>query len=195
MRGEVSQQRPEQPAGATPEEMAAIQGATPPRWLGRSRWRLLGDVIGGWRQNRDKLRQLIAFLVALVRPSVVRRRLERLRAAGHIEVVPTLAQVLIAARDQMMVGAIAETKVFYRSQGIPWVFHNFRRFLSGPATVIDPMGLFSSREAIIHHVLQTFHRHPIYDLVLLRAYEAGPEEMARQAAEIVAGTHPHQRAL
>ena len=82
----------------------------------------------------------------------------------------------------MMVSAGEETKIFYRSQGIPWVFHNLRRFISGPATMLDPIGLFSPRDAIIHHVLQTFHRHPLYDLVLLRAHEGGVEEMARAGA-------------
>ncbi len=95
----------------------------------------------------------------------------------------------------MMVSAAEETKLFYRSQGIPWVFHNLRRFMSGPATMADPIGLFSPRDALVHHVLQTFHRHPVYDLVLLRAHEGGVEAMAAQAAQIVAGTHPHQRAL
>ena len=175
--------------------MAEIQGATPPAWLGRSWWRLLGDVIGGWRQNLDKLVQLVQLLAGFVRPALVRGRLERLRALGHIDVVPTLAQVLVAGRDQIMISASAETKIFYRSQGIPWVFHNLRRFVSGPATMLDPVGLFSPRDAIIHHVLQTFHRHPVYDLVLLRAHEDGVEEMARQAEQIAAGTHPHQRAL
>ena len=75
------------------------------------------------------------------------------------------------------------------------MFHNLRRFLAGPATMLDPIGLFSPRDAIIEHVLQTFHRHPVYDLVLLRAHEGGLEEMARQAQQIVDGTHPHQRAL
>ena len=41
---------------------------------------------------------------------------------------------------------------------------------------------------------RAFHRHPVYDLVLLRAHEQGMEEMARQADAIVAETHPHQRA-
>jgi hypothetical protein len=95
----------------------------------------------------------------------------------------------------MMVSAAEETKLFYRSQGIPWVFHNLRRFISGPATMLDPIGLFSPRDAIVHHVLQTFHRHPLYDLVLLRAHEGGVEEMAAQARQIAEGTHPHQRAL
>jgi hypothetical protein len=175
--------------------MAARQGATRPSWLGRRWWRLLADVLGGWRQNRDKLAQLFALVVALFRPRVVRQRLERLRALGHIDVVPSLPQLLVAGRDQMMIGASDETRLFYRSQGIPWIFHNVRRFLSGPATMLDPVGLFAPREAIIHHVLQTFHRHPLYDLVLLRAHERGVEELARQAAALDAGVHPHQRAL
>jgi len=186
-----------QQARVTAQErsMAATQGATPPTWLGRSRGRLLRDVLGGLRQNWDKLRQLVSLLAAYFRPALVRRRLERLRALGHVDATPTIAQLLVAGRDQMMVSAAEETKVFYRSQGIPWVFHNFRRFVSGPATMLDPIGLFSPRDAVVHHVLQTFHRHPLYDLVLLRAHEGGVEAMAAQAAQIVAGTHPHQRAL
>lgn len=175
--------------------MAALQGATPPTWAQRSRWSLLRDVLGGWRQTGDRLAQLVQLLTAFLRPRLVRARLERLRALGHIDVVPTTAQILVAARDQMFLGAIEETKMFYRSQGIPWVFHNFRRFLSGPATVLDPAGLFSPRDTIVHHVLQTFHRHPVYDLVLLRGFPDGLQIMETQAAQILKGSHPHQRAL
>jgi hypothetical protein len=175
--------------------MAEIQSATPPPWKGRSRWALFGDIVGGWRQGWDRLRQLVGLIAGYVRPAVVRARLERLRALGHIEAVPSSAQLLVAGRDQMMLGASEETKIFYRSQGIPWVFHNLRRFLSGPATMLDPVGLFSPRDAIVHHVLQTFHRHPVYDLVLLRGFPDGLDEMERQAEQIRAGTHPHQRAL
>ena len=175
--------------------MAETQGATPPPWLGRSRLRLLADVIGGFRQNWDKLCQLVSMLVAYFRPALIRQRLQRLRALGHIDATPTIAQLLVAGRDQMMVSAAEETKLFYRSQGIPWVFHNLRRLISGPATMGDPIGLFAPRDALVHHVLQTFHRHPVYDLVLLRAHEGGVEAMAAQAAQVVAGTHPHQRAL
>src|SRR6266446_4566763 len=169
------------------QSMSEIQGATPPAWKGRSALRLLADVVGGFRQNFDKIVQLVSFLAALFRPGLVRTRLERLRALGHIDVVPTLPQLLVAGRDQMIVSASTETKLFYESQGIPWIFHNVRRFISGPATVLDPVGLFAPRDAIVEHVLQTFHRHPVYDLVLLRAHEHGVEEMEKQAAQIVAG--------
>jgi hypothetical protein len=177
------------------DSMAERQGATPPAWIGRPRWRLLLDVLTGVRANVAKVVQLIGLIVGYLRPAVLRGRFERLKALGHVDVVPTWAQAVLAGRDQMMVSASEETKLFYRSQGIPWIFHNARRFLSGPATMLDPIGLFSPRETIVEHVLQTFHRHPVYDLVLLRAHEGGVESLARQADEIVAGTHPHQRAL
>lgn len=175
--------------------MAETQGATPPTWLGRSRWSLLADAVGGARQNWDKLRQLASLGAAFFRPALVRARLERLRDLGHVDVLPTVPQLLVAGRDQMMVSAVEETRIFYRSQGIPWTFHNFRRFVSGPATLLDPVGLFGPRDAIVHHVLQTFHRHALYDLVLLRAHEGGVEAMALQARQIADGTHLHQRAL
>jgi hypothetical protein len=192
------------PSGDAAAAMAARQGATPPAWLGRSRWRLWLDAVGGWRQNLDKLTQLLGLIAGYLRPSLVRRRLQRLRALGHLDggagadpdaPLPTLPQLLVAARDQMIVSATEETRIFYRSQGIPWVFHNLRRFVSGPATMLDPVGLFSPRETIVQHVLQTFHRHPVYDLVLLRAHEGGVEALDRQARALLAGRHPHQRAL
>jgi len=182
-------------ATAEAPSMARLQGATPPAWLGRSRWSLLRDVLRGSRRRWERARQLAGLLLAFLRPARVRDRLERLRALGHLTSIPTTSQILIAGRDQIVISASAETRMFYESQGIPWIFHNVRRFLSGPATVLDPVGLFSPRDTIIHHVLQTFHRHAVYDLVLLRAFPDGLDEMERQAAEMAAGTHPHQRAL
>jgi hypothetical protein len=127
------------------ESMAKAQGATPPPWLGRSRWSLLADVVGGWVHLRDRFVQVLGLLIGFVRPAVVRARLQRLQALGHVDVVPTLPQLLVAARDQMMLSASAETRLFYASQGIPWGFHNLRRFISNPATMMDPAGLFSPR--------------------------------------------------
>ena len=81
--------------------MNKVQGNTPPAWLGRSDWSLLIDVIGGWRQNRDKLAELMRLAGALVRPSVVRSRLKRLQDLGHCDVVPSLSQLLVASRHQL----------------------------------------------------------------------------------------------
>ena len=137
----------------------------------------------------------MTLLAALFRPRLVRRRLERLRALGHIDVCPSLPQMWVAARDQIFGTLSPETHQFYDSQGIPWVFHNLRRFLAGPATVMDPLGLFSSAETICEHVLQTFHRHPLYDFVLLRAHSEGLARLATETDALLAGRHPKQRML
>ena len=89
------------------------QGNTPPTWLGRSSWSLLLDVVGGWRQNRDKAVELLRFGSALLRPSVVRTRLTRLQDLGHCDVVPTLAQLLVASRHQLSFSLGADTKAEY----------------------------------------------------------------------------------
>ena len=175
--------------------MAERQAATPPAWLGRSRAALMGDVLFGGRSWWGRITQLGALIAGYLSPSLVRARLERLAALGHIRVTPRLSQLLIAARDQMFLGAVEETREFYASQGIPWTFHNLRRMISGPATLLDPLGLFSPPDAIIEHLLQTFHRHPVYDLVVLCATEGGLEEAERQAVMVRDGTHPAQRAL
>ena len=171
------------------------QGNTPPNWLGRSTWSLLSDVIGGHRQNWSKLIEIGRMLGAMMRPSLVRKRLIRLQSLGHCDSIPTMPQLLVASRDQLSFSLGADTKEFYKSQGIPWVFHNFRRFLAYPTTMMDPVGLFSSRDTIIQHVLQTFHRHATYDLVLLRGHENGLAEMKRQLDQLSAGEHLHQRSL
>jgi len=53
-------------------------------------------VVGGFRQNLDKAVQLVGVFLALFRPKEVRARLERLRTLGHVDVVPTLPQLLVA---------------------------------------------------------------------------------------------------
>ena len=176
-------------------DMNTIQGNTPPTWLGRSRWTLLLDVIGGARQNWQKVIEIYRMCAAIVRPSKVQQRLERLKQLGHCEATPSMSQLLVASRDQLSFSLGADTKEFYRSQGVPWVFHNIRRFIAYPTTMMDPVGLFSSRDTVIQHVLQTFHRHATYDLVLLRSHEDGLEEMKAQLEQLADGKHLHQRSL
>ena len=177
------------------QDMNDRQGNTPPTWLGRSSWSLFLDIIGGWQQNRDKLLEVYRMLTAMARPSLVRARLERLKRLGHCDHIPTMPQLLVASRDQLSFSLGADTKEFYRAQGVPWVYHNVRRFLAFPTTMMDPVGLFSSAHTIIQHVLQTFHRHATYDLVLLHSHEGGVEEMQTQLKQLASGTHLHQRAL
>ena len=98
--------------------MNQVQGNTPPKWLGRSSWALFGDVIGGIRQNAHKGLEIIRMVGAMVRPSVVRRRVERLRDLGHCEQVPSMAQLLVASRDQLSFSLGADTEVL-SGPGIP----------------------------------------------------------------------------
>ena len=175
--------------------MTQVQGNTPPPWQGRPGWDLCLSVVGGWRQNIDKMRQVVGLLGALVRPSVPVQRLEVLARLGHCEAIPTLSQLWVAARHQLSFSLGADTKAFYTAQGIPWTFHNLRRFVAYPTTMMDPLGLLSPADTIIQHVLQTFHRHATYDLVLLRAHEGGLASMQRQLDELATGTHLHQRSL
>ena len=176
-------------------EMNLRQGNTPPTWQGRSILTLVADVIGGWRQNLNKVVEIGRMFMAMARPALVRARLHRLKALGHCDVIPSMPQLLVASRDQLSFSLGADTKEFYRSQNIPWVFHNVRRFIAYPTTMMDPVGLFSSRDTIIQHVLQTFHRHATYDLVLLRGHEDGVPEMKRQLDQVASGVHLHQRSL
>jgi hypothetical protein len=139
--------------------------------------------------------ELARFFDALAHPSRVQARLTRLRDLGHCDAIPTMSQLLVASRHQLSFSLGADTKVFYASQGIPWGFHNLRRFVAYPTTMMDPVGLFIDQNSVIQHVLQTFHRHATYDLVLLHGHEGGLESMKRQLEELAEGTHLHQRAL
>ena len=151
--------------------------------------------IGGLRQNWDKLVDLTRVLTTMLRPSIVKARLMRLQALGHCEALPSVPQLLIAARDQLTFNLGADTREFYRAQGIPWGFHNVRRFVAFPTTMMDPVGFYASKESIIQHLLQTFHRHATYDMVLLCAHEGGLDAMQGQLDQLAAGEHPHQRSL
>lgn len=175
--------------------MNEIQGNTPPTWQGRSTLSLCLAVVGGWRQNLDKVGQLVGMLSSFLRPRVVGARLQRLVDLGHCTERPTLAQLLVASRHQLSFSLGADTKAFYAAQQIPWTLHNVRRFVAYPTTMMDPVGLFSPRDTIIHHVLQTFHRHATYDLVLLRSHEGGLDEFQRQLDALADGSHLHQHSL
>ena len=180
---------------STSPPITEVQGNTPPPWKGRSEWSLWWACVGGLRQNVEKITEIAGFFWALLRPRIVRERLQRLHDLGHCDQLPTTVQLLVASRHQLSFSLGAETKKFYASQGIPWTTHNLKRFVAYPTTMMDPVGLFIPKNSIIQHVLQTFHRHATYDMVLLRAHEDGPEEMQRQLDQLAAGTHPHQRSL
>jgi hypothetical protein len=86
-------------------------------------------------------------------------------------------------------------KDYYASKGINFRFHTFLRFLDDPASMIDPTGFNSTRDAIIGHVMQVVHANPQYDLQLLESFADGLEEMERQVEQVIAGTHPRTESI
>lgn len=66
------------------------------------------------RQDESYTQSLVG---AYFRPEVVRRRLERLRALGRIDSLPTISHLLVAGRDQMMIGAAEKTKASIEAKG------------------------------------------------------------------------------
>jgi hypothetical protein len=84
---------------------------------------------------------------------------------------------------------------YYAHKGFSFWFHQVLRLLDDPASMIDPTGLRAHRDAIIGHVMQVVHANPVYDLQLLEAVPGGMEELERQVAAMVAGTHPRRESI
>ena len=84
---------------------------------------------------------------------------------------------------------------YYRSKEITFVFHALLRFLDDPASMMDPTGFMSHRDAIIGHLMQVTHADPIYDLQLLAAIPTGLEELESQLEQMIAGTHPRAESI
>jgi len=167
----------------------------PPTWIGRTRPSLLAGAIGGPGYNARKLRSSAVTLAAYAYWPTVRGRLERLVRVGLTESVPTFSQLMVGGQHMMLGAASDETRLFYESQGIGFTFHNFRRFVDYPATMMDPVGFFADRDAIIHHILSTTHRHPVYDFQLLLMFDDGLGELLRRVELAARGQDRDQTRL
>ena len=112
------------------------------------------DCLGGLRQNADKLRDLVGIFGAIFRPSVVRKRLQRLKELGHCEVIPTLPQLLSLPETNSRSVSEPIQKSSMKPRGFPG-YHNFRRFVAFPTTMMDPVDFFPAN-TIIQHVSRRF---------------------------------------
>jgi hypothetical protein len=124
-----------------------------------------------------------------------RRRLVRLHRLGFIERIPTRVQLATGALDMMRFFINPAAADYYASRGIDYWFHLTLRFLDDPCSLGDPLGLWSSRDAIIGHLMQVVHANPVYDLQLLSAWEGGLDALEAQIEEMIAGTHPRARSI
>lgn len=163
--------------------------------LTRSPWQLLRQTAGG---PRDWLRKTVRFWRAVwrwVRGRVLRERLARLHARGLVEELPNKVQLFVGSMDMLRFWISPAAADYYRSQGISYGFHQLLRILDDPASMIDPLGLFSERDTVIGHVLQVVHANPCYDLQLLEAYEDGVDQLEAQTRAMIDGTHPRARSI
>jgi hypothetical protein len=158
-------------------------------------WVLLKQTLGSPRELRGKLQKLRVALHGYGKEARVRARLERLERLGYIDEIPNRTQRIVGAIDMLRFFIVPCAADYYASKGINFRFHTFLRFLDDPASVIDPTGFNSSRDAIIGHVMQVVHANPHYDFQLLESFEDGLEEMERQVVQVLEGTHPRAASI
>ena len=158
-------------------------------------WLLVRQTMGTPRELRGKIRKLREALTYYGREDLVRERLERLRDLGYIEEIPTRSQRIFGAIDMLRFFIVPCATDYYDSKGLSFHFHTLLRFLDDPASVIDPTGFNSTRDAIIGHVMQVVHANPHYDFQLLESFEDGMEEMERQVRQVLDGTHPRTESI
>jgi hypothetical protein len=158
-------------------------------------WRLVADAIGGPRAIAGKLVRVARTARLWLAPSVVRDRLDELARKGFVDAQPTRWQLLFGGLDMLRFVIEPAARDYYRQQGIDFGFHQLLRVLDDPVSMIDPTGFLSDRDTIIGHVMQVVHLNPVYDLQLLQMFPDGLDELERQIAAMVAGTHPRHRTI
>lgn len=155
---------------ASPLRLVAQSAQRPRTWPGKA-WRL-------------------AQLFARYRRGEHRARLERLYALGVIDARANDAQLAAGAIDMLRFWITPAATEYYAQLGIDFTFHQLLRFLDEPASLGDPIGLFSTRDSIVGHLMQVVHANPRYDLELLMMYDDGIDELEAQLLAMMSGTHP-----
>jgi hypothetical protein len=166
-----------------------------PHRLTEEPWVLAKQAMGTPREFRAKMRKLATALTQYGREDRVVPRLRRLKRLGLIEEIPTRTQRIIGAIDMLRFFIVPCAADYYADKGINFRFHTLLRFLDDPASIIDPTGFNSTRDAIIGHVMQVVHANPDYDLQLLSSFPDGLDEMERQVRDVIAGTHPRTESI
>lgn len=157
--------------------------------------KLLADAMGSPAEWPGKLQRFASLLAAYGRGDELDRRMSRLHACGVIEDIPTRVQLVVGAIDMLRFWISPAAADYYRSQGISYTFHQVLRFLDEPASLADPIGLLSTADGVIGHLMQVVHANPLYDVQLLQMFEDGIDELERQLVEMCEGRHPRQRSI
>jgi len=151
---------------------------------------LLARAAGGRDVALGKLARLARGLSAYALGADVEEKLLRLRALGVIDASPTSTQLAVGSVDMLRFWINPAAADYYEARGINYAFHQVLRFLDEPASLLDPIGLFSTEDGVIGHLMQVVHANPVYDLQLLSLFDTGHENLERQLRDMVAGTHP-----
>jgi len=104
-------------------------------------------------------------------------------------------QRFAGAIDMFRFFIIPAASDYYAQNGFSFWFHQLLRFVDDPASMIDPTGLRAHPDAVIGHLMQVVHANPVYDLQLLESIPGGMEELERQVAAMVAGSHPRGESI
>jgi len=156
---------------------------------------VMAQAIGGPTAARKKARRLLNALSAYLDAEGLSRRLERLRALGYIERVPSRLQMAVGAADMLRFWIVPAAEDYYSQKGIDFRFHQLLRFLDDPASLVDPIGLLSQPEVIIGHLMQVVHANPRYDLELLESWDDGLLRLEEELVQMLAGTHPRAQSI
>jgi hypothetical protein len=156
---------------------------------------LLRRALGGRAALRGKLSRLAAVLSGYLDGHTLDERLAELARAGLCVKAPTRLQVLVGGVDMLRFWIVPAAADYYARQGIDFRFHQLLRVLEEPASMVDPVGFFSTRDGIIGHLMQVVHANPVYDLELLQMYRGGLDELEAQLDAMRAGTHPRAAAI
>ena len=157
--------------------------------------RLLARASGGPRLWPGKARRAARTLRLWLDPAETRRRLDALGRAGFAPARPSRPQLLFGGLDMLRFLIAPAARDYYAQQGISFGFHQLLRVLDDPVSMIDPTGFFSERDTIIGHLMQVVHLDPVYDLQLLQIFDDGLDELERQVAAMVDGTHPRAASI
>jgi len=152
-------------------------------------WRLVFQAIGGPRQWPGKIWRMASSFYLLLNYPESNRRLRKFQELGYTDELPSQAQLTIGSMDMLRYFIVPSAADFYQSVGIGFGFHQVLRILDDPASVMDPIGIRTSKQGIINHLLQVVHTSVLYDLQLLRMWPDGLDEMERQTAAMIDGTH------
>lgn len=157
--------------------------------------KLMLRAIGGPALIINKTARLAVTLFNTFYPPAQRKRLNRLKQIGFIQAVPSQKQLWFGAYDMLRYFISPGANSYYKTKGINFTFHQILRLLNDPSGIADPIGIRVPRDTIICHLLEVVHANPVYDLQLLDQFDDGLDEMQKQTAQMLNGTHPRYNSI